>query len=150
MNNIRRASLDEVDIKAIQQLSNFFYFLYRQSVIDYILKKSIYVCERDEGIIGMLLFSHNEKTHEYKILNLVVEKKLWGQGIGREFFNFFIKDRRPIKIKILATYSPDSTSGKYNSVGFWEKLGFKITGEPKKIKLNNYLMPMYWVDERLR
>lgn len=75
--------------------------------------------------VGFASYSHSNKTGTYKIHKLYVHPMLHGHGFGKKLLDRIIKDIKPTgATKILLNVNRHN-----RAINFYEKYGFKKTGE---------------------
>ena len=88
----------------------------------------------DEDILGCcMLVEENSRT--IRLRQMAVLNNLQGKGIGRAIMNFAENIARDRGYKILSMHA------RKNAIGFYEKMGYKVSGEEfTEVTIPHYLM----------
>ena len=89
--------------------------------------------------VGFASYSHGKKTGEYKVHKLYVHPMLHGHGFGKKLLDRIIKDIKPKG----ATKLVLNVNRHNRAINFYEKYGFKKTGEEDIAIGEGYFMNDY-------
>lgn len=123
-------------------MKEFGVFLPREALRNLIKKNQAFITinKEENDIAGVLVFN----TKFTSVSDLIVVDKYRGNGIGRKLFEIGKMVTNTRGLRILATNGSDEEGKGLDSVGFWEKMGFKKTPRRRKTKKGFYLQEMYW------
>ena len=101
---------------------------------EYILKNTVLKAVNEEGdILGMGAVEFSTTFNAYEIGHMWVHPKYLGYGIGRLLLNALINHAQKAVIKQLYAVSDP------NAQGFYEKMGFVLTGQQASQPEGRYL-----------
>ena len=92
----------------------------------------------DDEILGCCMLVE-EKSDTVRLRQMAVLNNLQGKGIGRALMNFAENIARDRGYKILSMHA------RINSVGFYEKMGYKVTSD----EFIEVTMPHFVMEKRL-
>ena len=72
------------------------------------------VAEENKKIIGFIILEKN--AGNFWISNVMVKKEFQKNGVGKQLFNFAVKNKKPLYLWV---------NTKNPAIKFWKKLGFK-------------------------
>ena len=128
----RLAMIEDVD--EIQNLLTTFSFVHKASIKQNIENERIVVIGDINNVVGVIIINAYHNT----ISDMIINQNYRGNKFAQKLFNFMIDKNNINGLIIKATYKP------YSSIGFWESLGFKITGKIYQKKGTMQLMEMVW------
>lgn len=105
-------------------VNEFYKYITPDSLKDRLGKCHVLIgCTEEDNLIGILEIRNNDHIPLF-----FVDEKNQGMGIGRKMFEYFLRTLKDghLKVKLITVNSSP------NSVPFYEKLGFKRSGNEKE------------------
>lgn len=103
------------------------------------------IAEEDQTPVGFASYSYLGNNGLFKLQKLYVLPEFHGKGLGKELLDFVIKDVRSRGARTLRLNMNRGNRAK----NFYERNGFKITGEEDIDIGNNYFMNDYVMEKDL-
>ncbi|MCM3092227.1 MULTISPECIES: GNAT family N-acetyltransferase [unclassified Cytobacillus] len=101
---------------------------------DYIIRGTTYVAEFNEAAVGVYILL-DTRPGTCEIVNIAVEERYQGGGIGRKLIQHAIEAASQSGIKTLEIGTGNSSIGQ---LALYQKCGFKITGIDKNFFVRHY------------
>lgn len=95
--------------------------------------------------VGFASYSHGDKAGTFKVHKLYVHPMLHGKGFGKKLLDRIIKDVKPLGATTLRLNVNRHNPAK----GFYEKYGFKVTGEEDVAIGEGYFMNDYVMEKSI-
>ncbi len=104
----------------------------------YLSSSEIFLAKDQKHIIGILVLKREQNAAE--IMNVAVEEKYQGKGIGTQLLQHVIQYSREAGIKQLSIGTADIS---LDQITLYQKLGFKVNDRIADFFLKNYEKPIY-------